>query len=130
MKRRRFVGFFVALVAISSLCSCISGKRVMPPVEERGGRLYCYTRDFFKYGSSSQICFFRQPYEVLDGLMPWSSGMGHPGDILLGVAVCVPLALADWLVASPVVDTVLLPYDIQCKFRSKEETEPPQVPPP
>ena len=48
----------------------------------------------------------------------------------MGVAVGIPLALVDWFIASPVVDTVLLPYDIKCSFQSKEEVESSQIPQP
>ena len=135
MKRQRdiinCIVICIVLVAVSLTCSCISEVPVLPaycPVEERDGRLFCYTRDFVK-GNGHQICFFRQPFEALT---PGGNGQWGitPGQLIGGVVVCIPLALADWLIASPVVDTVLLTYDIKCSFQSKEEVESPQTPQP
>lgn len=131
MKHRRFIVFFIAFTALSSICGCMSHLRVLPeyiPVEEREGRLYCYTRAFVE-GTGCQVRFFRQPFELL---MPGGNGQWgiHPVTLVVGVAIGVPLALADWFIASPVVDTVLLPYDIKCKFQSKDKEELQQVSPP
>ena len=128
MNRRIFVFFCIGLVVASAICGCISNKPVLPeyrPVEKREGRVFCYTRDFFE-GPGCQVCFFRQPYEYFlagDGGGPLGI---TPRNIILGVGVCVPLALADWLIASPVVDVVLLPYDIKCKLQPKGSAEQPQ----
>ena len=92
-------------------------KGIMPklsPVEKRNGRPYTYTRDFFK-GPGHQVEFFRQPLDAL-----YRGGNGQwgisPSQLFMGLAFAVPLALADWLVASPVIDTALLPYDVKRTF--------------
>lgn len=97
---------------------------IMPkyrPVDERNGRLYAYTRDFFD-GPGYQVEFFRQP---LNALYPGGNGQWgiSPSQLLVGLAFGVPLGLADWLVASPVTDTVLLPYDMKCKFDDPPERQ-------
>ena len=124
MKHWRLTIFCIALVAASLTCGCISDVPILPkcrPVEKREGRIFCYTRDFVK-GSGCQVCFFRQPFEVL---MPGGNGQWGitPTQLIAGVFLCIPLALADWFVASPVVDVVLLPYDIKCNLQSKDEVE-------
>ena len=126
-KRRIFITFCIGLVVVSTICSCISDKPVLPeyrPVEKREGRVFCYTRDFFE-GPGCQVYFFRQ---ICDYVMPEGGGpLGiTPARLIIGVGLCVPLALADWLVASPVVDTILLPYDIKCKCQLKGGAEQPQ----
>lgn len=131
VKRRRFIGFCIVLVAVSLVCGCISNVPILPryrPVDKRDGRLFCYTRDFVD-GNGRQVCFFRQP---LEALMPGGNGQWGitPVQLVVGVFVGVPLALTDWFVASPVVDTVLLPYDIKCSFQSDDEVESPQIPHP
>ena len=117
MKYRRSIVICAALVAVSLVCGCISNVPILPryrPVDKRDGRIFCYTRDFVK-GNGHQVCFFRQP---LEALMPGGNGQWGitPMQLVVGVFVGVPLALADWFVTSPVVDTVLLPYDIKCSF--------------
>lgn len=131
VKRQRYIIVCIVLVAVSLVCGCISNVPILPeycPVEKRDGRLFCYTRDFVE-GNGHQICFFRQPLEALN---PGGNGQWGitPEQLIMGVAVGIPLALVDWFIASPVVDTVLLPYDIKCSFQSKEEVESSQIPQP
>lgn len=131
MKRRRFIVFCIALVAVSLVCGCISNVPILPryrPVDKRDGRIFCYTRDFVD-GNGHQVCFFRQP---LEALMPGGNGQWGitPVQLVVGVFFGVPLALADWFIASPVVDTVLLPYDIKCSFQSDDGGESSQIPHP
>lgn len=131
VKRQRSIIVCIVLVAVSLVCGCISNVSILPescPVEKRDGRLFCCTRDFVE-GNGHQICFFRQP---LEALMPGGNGQWGitPVQLVVGVFVGVPLALADWFIASPVVDTVLLPYDIKCSFLSKEKVESQQIPQP
>jgi hypothetical protein len=124
MKRCRFIVFCIAIVVVSSVCGCISHVPILPkylPVDKRDGRFFCYTRDFVN-GNGYQVCFFRQPLEVL---MPGGNGQWGitPVQLVVGVFVGVPLALADWFIASPIVDTVLLPYDIKYNFQSNDMGE-------
>lgn len=128
VKRRRFIVSCIALVAVSLVCGCISNVPILPsyrPVDKRDGRIFCYTRDFVD-GNGHQVYFFRQP---LEALMPGGNGQWGitPMQLVVGVFVGVPLALADWFIASPVVDTVLLPYDIKCNFQSNDEGESPPI---
>ena len=104
------------LIAIAG-CTGIMPKH--RPVSERKGCLYTYTRDFFD-GPGYQVEFFRQP---LNALYPGGNGQWgiSPSQLLIGLAFGVPLGLADWLVASPIIDTVLLPYDVKCKFDAPPE---------
>jgi hypothetical protein len=57
--------------------------------------------------------------------MPGGNGQWGitPVQLVVGVFVGVPLALADWFIASPIVDTVLLPYDIKYNFQSNDMGE-------
>ena len=131
MKYRRSIVICAALVAVSLVCGCISNVPILPryrPVDKRDGRIFCYTRDFVD-GNGHQICFFRQPLEalMLGGNGQWGI---TPVQLVVGVFVGVPLALADWFVTSPVVDTVLLPYDIKCSFQSDNGGESLQIPHP
>ena len=128
MKYRRSIVICAALVAVSLVCGCISNVPILPryrPVDKRDGRIFCYTRDFVD-GNGHQICFFRQHLEalMLGGNGQWGI---TPVQLVVGVFVGVPLALADWFIASPVVDTVLLPYDIKCSFQSDDEVESPSI---
>lgn len=131
VKRRRFIGFCIALVSVSLVCGCISHVPILPeyrPVDKRDGCFFCYTRDFVD-GNGHQVCFFRQPAEALS---PGGNGQWGitPMQLVVGVFVCVPLAFTDWFVACPVVDTVFLPYDIKCNFQSKDRGESSQIPHP
>ena len=103
------VGRVVLASCILAAQGCKSPLPPYTPVEKRNGRVYCYTRDFVK-GSGSQVVFFRQPFEAM---FPGGDGQwGFNPFALLLVPVAVPLALCDWFIAAPVIDTGLLPYDI------------------
>ena len=123
-KRRCWITFCIALLAVSSICSCISDVPVLPescPVGKREGRIFRYTRDFLE-GNGYQVYFFRQPFEVFvpEGRMTLLK-------LAAGVFIDIPLGLLDGFVASPVIDALLLPYDIKCKFQSKDDVEQPQM---
>lgn len=110
-------------VVLATACILMGGcKSPLPsyiPVHKRAGRAYCYTREFVK-GSGSQVEFFRQPMEEL---FPGGNGeWGINPFAFLILPVALPLAFADWLVASPVIDTVLLPYDIHWNCTHDEDS--------
>lgn len=126
MKSQHYI-ICIVLVAVSLVCGCISDVPILPeycPVEKRDGRIFCYTREFVE-GSGNQVRFFRQPFEALN---PGGDGQWGitPGQLIVGVVVGIPLALVDWFIASPVVDAVLLPYDIKCNFQPKDVDHSPQ----
>ena len=106
---RRLTPLLLAVLMLLSGCMAFEYEKLKPlPGPGRDGRLYCYTEDYFEDNSPFSLAGKTIVKSDRSWLLPL------PGTFFIGL----PLYGLEKCVICPVVDTLLIPYDLYLKARN------------